>query len=282
MSNPDIATLLRHARAALIPCSDTPRLDAEVLLAYALAKSRTYLYTWPEHIPDAATQHYFSTLLERRRRGEPVAYLTGHRAFWSFDLRVTPDTLIPRPESELLVSLALTRLPKQGTLRIADLGTGSGALALALAQERPDANIIAVDNNSAALNVARTNAQILGLTHILFIHGYWCDGLASDQFDAIVANPPYIAANSPWLQQGDVRFEPISALVSGHDGLDAIRQIIQQALCRLKPGGWLLLEHGFDQGSAVSALLRQRGFINVGTHPDQSGHNRIGSGCRPR
>ncbi len=282
MSNSDIATLLRHACATLTPCSDTPRLDAEVLLAYALAKSRAYLYTWPEHIPDAVTQHYFSTLLERRRRGEPVAYLTGYRAFWSFDLRVTPDTLIPRPESELLVSLALTRLPQQGTRRIADLGTGSGALALALAQERRDAEIIAVDSNSAALDVARTNAQILGLTDILFIHGYWCDGLACDQFDVIVANPPYIAANSPWLQQGDVRFEPISALVSGHDGLDAIRQIIQQALCRLKPGGWLLLEHGFDQGSAVSTLLHQRGFINVSTHPDQSGHNRVGSGYRPR
>jgi release factor glutamine methyltransferase len=282
MSNPDIATLLRYARARLTPCSDTPRLDAEVLLAYALAKSRTYLYTWPEHIPDAATQHFFSTLLERRRRGEPVAYLTGQRAFWSFDLRVTPDTLIPRPESELLVRLALTHLPQPGTLRIADLGTGSGALALALAQERPDAEIIAVDNDPAALAVARTNAQQLGLTHVVLIRSYWCDALACDQFDVIVTNPPYIAANSPWLQQGDVRFEPTSALVSGDDGLDAIRQITQQALCRLKPGGWLLLEHGFDQGRAVSTLLRQHGFIKVSTHSDHSGHDRVSGGSRPR
>ena len=281
MSDPDIHHLLQQAKSLLGTTSTTPRLDAEILLAYVLGKPRAYLYTWPEHIPPNPLQQAFFSLLTRRQSGEPMAYLTGHRAFWSLDLQVSADTLIPRPESELLIRLALPRLASCSQQCIADLGTGSGALALALAQERPDIVIIATDNSAAALRIAKHNAKVLELTNVIFVQVDWCSGLAMNQFDLMVSNPPYIAADSPWLQHGDVRFEPLSALVAGHDGLDAIRRIVAQAIAVLKPGAWLLIEHGFDQGQAVSALLRDRGFTEVSSHRDYQGIDRVGVGRRP-
>ncbi len=279
MAEPTIHALLKHARATLRGLSPTPQLDAELLLAQALAQTRTYLYTWPERTPDAAAREVFARLLARRRRGEPVAYLIGRRAFWSLDIQVTPDTLIPRPESELLVDLALAHCATHRTPRVADLGTGSGALALALAQDCPQAEIIAVDYYLAPLQVAQANAQRLGLTQIVFICSDWCTALAAQQFDGIVTNPPYIAAHSPYVHQGDVRFEPVTALVAGPDGLAAIRQVIAQTPRVLKPGGYLWLEHGFDQANAVSALLHHYGFSAIHSHYDANGHPRVASAC---
>lgn len=281
MTDPDIATLLRIGSERLASVSDTARLDTEILLAHVLAKPRAHLYTWPERIPESATRSAFIALLERRARGEPIAYLTGRRAFWSLELQVTPDTLIPRPESELLVTLALERLPEAGGPRVVDLGTGSGVLALALAVERPDCTVIAIDRSIAALSIAETNARELGLSNIEFRHGDWCSGLDPEEFDLIVANPPYVADDSPWLRHGDVRFEPRNALVAGRDGLDAIRRIVQQAPAILKSGGWLLIEHGFDQGAAVRTLLREQGFRAVECHTDPNGRDRVGGGYRP-
>lgn len=281
MAESDIATLLKTGSNHLATRSETARLDAEVLLAHVLSQPRAYLYTWPERVPCSTVQADYRTLLARRANGEPIAYLTGRRAFWSLELRVTPDTLIPRPESELLVSLALARLQPCRNPRIADLGTGSGALALALARERPDARIVAVDNSPAALAVAIDNARSSGLENVTFRHSDWCEQLASDAFDLIVANPPYIAVDSPWLRTGDIRFEPPTALIAGPDGLAAIRRIVAQSPRVLKPGAWLLIEHGFDQGGGVVELLRHQGFTDVVCHRDPGDRDRVGGGRRP-
>jgi release factor glutamine methyltransferase len=273
--------LLANAASQLAIVSETPRLDAEVLLAAALERPRGYLHAWPERTLELEQSARFMAWLERRLSGEPVAYLLGRREFWSLELEVTPDTLIPRPETELLVELALARLPADRPLTIADLGTGSGAIALALAVERPLARIVATDHSPAALIVARRNARRLNIVHVEFREGDWCAPLGDERFDLIAANPPYVVATDPRWRQGELRFEPPAALVSGPDGLDALRVIIAQAPDVLKPGGWLLLEHGYDQGEAVPALLRERGFDAVSDHRDAAGISRTSSGRWP-
>jgi len=267
--------LLRDARTRL------DGAEAELLLAHALGQPRSWLYAHGTDPVDAVVAAAYEDLVVRRLAGEPIAYLTGRRGFWRLDLAVTPDTLIPRPETELLVELALALLPPDRPLRIADLGTGSGAIALALALERPQAVVIATDASDAALVVARANAAELGLGNVEFRHGDWLAPLTGERFDLIASNPPYIAEDDPHLQAGDLRHEPVAALASGPDGFDAIRTIVRDAPAHLVPGGWLLLEHGWEQGADVSTLLRDVGFVEVATKRDLEARERATLGRTP-
>jgi len=261
---------------------DSARLDAEVLLAYVLGKPRSYLRAWPEVELDTHTIKEYLQLLARRSAGEPVSHLTGQREFWSLPLQVTPDTLIPRPDTELLVAEALTCLPDADTVRIADLGTGSGAIAIALASECPRCQVTAIDLSTAALAVAQANAKRLKQPQIRFLHSSWCSALArTDRFDVIISNPPYIPANDPHLKTAELACEPQFALASGEDGLDAIRLITAQAAEHLIPGGWLLVEHGYDQGKAVRQLFLENGYEAVTTCQDLAGHDRVCRGRKP-
>ena len=234
--------------------SDSPRLDAEVLLAHSLNKPRSHLLAWPDKVIQPSALQQFKQLIQKRIDGQPVSYLTGTREFWSMNLTVTPDVLIPRPETELLVETALARLSDVDS-QAADLGTGSGAIAIALAKERPNWQITATDQSQAALRIAAANAAQQNLGNIEFRHSDWLESLADKRFDLIISNPPYIAATDPHLDQGDVRFEPDQALASGVDGLDDIKKIIAQSPAHLKPNAWLMLEHGYNQSSAVQKLL---------------------------
>src|SRR5690606_29533287 len=223
----------------------------------------------------------FEALVARRAAGEPVAYLVGTRGFWRLELAVTPDTLVPRPETELLVELALARIDPRAAARVADLGTGSGAIALAIAGERPRARVVATDASAAALEVARANAAALGLGNVEFRHGDWWAPLAGERFALVASNPPYIADGDAHLAQGDLRFEPRAALASGADGLDAIRAIVAGAPAHLRDGGWLLVEHGWEQGAAVRALFEAAGFDEVATERDLEQRDRVTLGrCR--
>ena len=271
----NISELLKLS-SQLTAISDSPQLDCELLLCYTLDVDRTWLRTWPEKEISQPLEAKFRALLEQRVEGQPIAYLIGSRGFWSMDLQVSKDTLIPRPETELLVELALgLQLPKNSDGL--DLGTGTGAIALALASERPDMNFVAVDSQSGAVSLANKNCQALGLANVEIFQSDWFDSvqLTEDQFDLIVSNPPYISATDPHLQQGDVRFEPNTALVSGIDGLDDLKKIIAKSPFYLKPNGWLLLEHGFDQGSAVARLMSKAGFQKVVTHQDYNLIDRV-------
>ena len=272
-----MATIQSLLDSAELPASPTARLDAELLLAAVLGKPRSYLRTWPEHEPGAEQLAAFAALLERRRAGEPVAYILGHQGFWSLDLEVAPHTLIPRPDTELLVETALQLAPATPQ-RVLDLGTGSGAIALALASESGGWQVIGVDRIAEAVALAERNRQRLKLGNAEFRQSSWFDGLAGERFDLILSNPPYIAADDRHLGEGDVRFEPLSALVAGVDGLDDIRQIIAQAPRHLQAGGWLLLEHGYDQAEAVRELLAAAGFTAVDSRRDLGGHQRISLG----
>ncbi|KWV75040.1 peptide chain release factor N(5)-glutamine methyltransferase [Pseudomonas paracarnis] len=272
-----IASLLR---AADLPDSPTARLDVELLLAAALGKSRSYLHTWPEKIVSSEDALTFAGYLQRRRSGEPVAYILGQQGFWKLDLEVAPHTLIPRPETELLVEAALELLPAT-PVQILDLGTGSGAIALALASERPAWQVTAVDRVLEAVALAERNRQRLHLNNATVLNSHWFSALQGHRFDLIISNPPYIADNDPHLAAGDVRFEPASALVAGHDGLDDLRLITQESPDHLNDGGWLLLEHGYDQAQAVRDLLLNQGFDGVHSRIDLGGHERITLGRRP-
>ena len=272
-----IASLLR---AAELPDSPTARLDAELLLAAALGKSRSYLHTWPEKIVSSESALTFSGYLLRRRAGEPVAYILGQQGFWKLDLEVAPHTLIPRPDTELLVETALDLLPASPA-RVLDLGTGSGAIALALASERPAWHVTAVDRVLEAVALAERNRQRLQLENGHVLTSHWFSALADQRFDLIISNPPYIAAGDVHLAQGDVRFEPESALVAGVDGLDDIREIIQAAPQHLNAGGQLMLEHGYDQAAAVRQLLLDAGFEQVESRKDLGTHERITLGRLP-
>jgi release factor glutamine methyltransferase len=275
-----LGTALKNAIAALAASSPTPRLDAEVLVMHVCRIGRSELITHSETALTGEQHHKLEGLLERRKRGEPIAYLTGTREFWSMEFNITPATLIPRPETELLVEKALERIPHDAQWAIADLGTGSGAIALAIARERPRCRVIATDNSPAALEVARSNAKKFGLTNVELRAGDWFVPLGGETLDMIVSNPPYIRAGDPHLKQGDVRFEPATALVSGTDGLDAIRHIARHAREFLKPGGWLLFEHGWDQADGIGDYLRQQGYRDIVCHTDLTGHARVAGARR--
>ncbi|KOQ60871.1 MULTISPECIES: peptide chain release factor N(5)-glutamine methyltransferase [Stenotrophomonas] len=259
------------------------RHEAELLLLHVLERPRSWLFAHATDPLAANDQAAFEALLARRVAGEPVAYLTGRRGFWTLDLEVDPATLIPRPETELLVELALERLPPDQALQLADLGTGSGAIALALASERPRAQVLATDASPGALAVAARNAARHELDNVRFAEGGhdWYAPLQGVRFDLIASNPPYIASNDPHLEQGDLRFEPSTALASGMDGLDDIRRIVEGGQAHLRPGGWLLIEHGWDQGAAIRALFEATGFAEVQTVQDLEQRDRITLGRRP-
>ena len=272
-----LVAALREATERL-KSSDSPRLDAELLLAHVLQRDRSYLSSHPEVRLDGTQSTHYAELTAARARGEPIAYLTGKREFWSLDLNVTADTLIPRPETELLVEQSLARIPLAADWDILDLGTGSGAIALALAKERPRCRIVATDLSARSLSVAESNATRLGLTNLEFIRGDWLTPLAARRFHLIVSNPPYMALSDPHLSQGDLRFEPKQALASGADGLDDIRRIVVGAPSHLHADGMLMLEHGYAQGPQVRGLLQTAGFDRVRSMRDLSGHERVSMG----
>jgi len=253
-------------------------VDAQVLLAHVLGRNRAWLVAHADDALAPQDEAAFAGLVLRRRRGEPVAYLTGTREFFGLSLTVSPAVLIPRPETETLVEVALARLPRNGSPRVLDLGTGSGAIALAIARERPQARVYACDASSEAIRIAHANAQRLNLTNLRFFVADWYAGVPELPFDAIVANPPYVAAGDPHLDQGDLRFEPAAALSPGGDGLPALRTIVAGAPARLVPGGLLAVEHGYDQPGAVRALFGEAGFLAIVTHADLAGHARVTSG----
>ena len=260
---------------------DEAKLEAQLLLQHVLNVNRAWLIA---HENDAlqANQHAaFEALLNRRLNGEPIAYILGGRAFYGLDLLVTPDTLIPRPDTETLVEAALAQIPIAAHPSILDLGTGSGAIALAIAKNRPQASVIAVDASKAALAVAKKNAQNLSIDNVEFVLSNWFQHLNNQPFDVILSNPPYIEENDAHLSQGDLRFEPISALSSGKDGLNDIRQIIENSLVHLQPQGWLMLEHGFNQADKVADLMANTGFVSIETIKDFGGNNRVTIGKNP-
>lgn len=276
MAMTSIAELLQ--RATQIKPNAIERIDAEFLMAYVLAKPLSWLYAFSDRNLSDEQAAAFESALVRRLAGEPVAYITGRRGFWSFDLHVTPDTLIPRPETELLVELALACLHPEKKSTMLDLGTGSGAVALAIASERPQAQVIAVDYSEAALAIAMGNARQLKLVNTQFFHGSWFAPVTGKRFDTIVSNPPYIENSDPHLQQGDLRFEPSSALTPGPDGLADLRIITAQAPKHLHSGGWLLVEHGYDQGEAVRELFAHAQFKNISTEQDLEHRDRVTMG----
>lgn len=273
-----VQTLLAQAGQALSPVSETALLDAEVLLCHCLQKTRTFLRTWPQHCPSPAQIAQFQALIAQRRQGAPVAYLTGQREFWSRTFKVCPDVLIPRPDTELLIELSLDLLPAQQASKIIDLGTGSGILAITLAAERPLASVIATDISPAALQVAQENAEQLKTGNVHLLRSHWFDNVSDRDFDLVVSNPPYIDDSDPHLKQGDVRFEPQSALVSPENGLHDIRLIAEQARQHLKNGGHLLIEHGYNQQNPVQAIFTALNYRQVKTHSDLGGNPRVTSG----
>lgn len=253
--------------------SDSPRLDAELLLCHATGLTRTGFRAWPEREIPADQAQVFQQLVAERIHGKPVAYLLGQQEFWSLPLLVSPSTLIPRPDTECLVETAL-ELELPANARVLDLGTGTGAIALALASEQPEWHIMASDRIADAVELARRNSELLGLP-IDVVQSHWFDGLPAGEFDLLISNPPYICADDHHLSEGDVRFEPASALVAGADGLDDIRLLIRQGPDWLTPNGWMLLEHGHDQGAAVRHLFQQAGWRSTHTHQDYGGNDRM-------
>lgn len=273
-----VGIALAHAAQTLAQSSPSARLDAELLFMQVCRWSRAELLARDREPLSVAQAAELAGLLARRQQGEPIAYLTGRREFWSLDLTVSPATLIPRPETELLVERALARIPVDAAWSLVDLGTGSGAIALAIASARPRCRIIATDISPAALAVARANAARLNLS-VDFRLGDWFTPLAGEVFDLVVSNPPYIADGDEHLAA--LRHEPVAALTAGADGLDAIRAIVTAAHTALRRGGRLLLEHGHDQGVAVTRLLHRNGYSAVCGYPDLAGHDRISEGQRP-
>lgn len=270
---------VRQATRLLQAVSDSARLDAELLIARALAIPATHFITRPDDEVSAEQQDKIQALITRRARGEPVAYILGSRHFWDLELQVTPETLIPRPETELLVEAALSLYAPEQAIDVIDLGTGSGAIAIAIARARPHWQVSATDASAAALEVARHNAQRYTLHNIRFVQSHWFDAIDSAQkFDLILSNPPYIAHGDPHLHEGDVRFEPLHALESGVDGLDDIRVLIRNSRQHLRKRGWLMLEHGYDQADAVRQLFLDNGFTHIEQQRDLAGHVRMSMG----
>jgi release factor glutamine methyltransferase len=304
-----IQSVLTHDAARLVEALaldySTARIEVQTLLQHVLNTTRAYLLTYPERCLSGVALRQFETLLQRRLGGEPIAYLLGKREFFGLMLKVTPDTLIPRPESELLVELALQRIPpafadnsqalqssacpdialplspRRARFRVLDLGTGSGAIALAIACTRPDVEVVALDTSAAALAVARENAGQLAIRNVRMLQSDWYSALYAQHFDLIVSNPPYISNSDPHLLQGDLRFEPVCALASGDDGLNDIRRISSLAPTYLNPGGWLMLEHGYDQSAQVAGIMRQAGFEEINSSRDLAGIERVCCGRWP-
>lgn len=277
-SSQTISDALHTASVMLERVSNSPRLDAELMLEYVTGLPRASFRASPEKELPAAAGWSFQQLVKRRMKGEPVAYILGQQEFWSLLFEVTPAVLIPRPETELLVERALELIPDDRTARIVDLGTGSGAIAIAIANERPRAHVIGVDRSKAALEVAERNAARLRVSNVHFEHGDWFEPLRDERFDLIVTNPPYVAQNDPDLSPQVRQYEPLLALIPGPTGLEAIAHIVRHAPDHLLPGGHLLIEHGWKQAAAVRDLLVRRGFTHVRSHLDLAGHERVTEG----
>ncbi|MEY4767993.1 MAG: hypothetical protein RL637_632 [Pseudomonadota bacterium] len=273
----DIQSALIEGCAILNGYSDSAELDTEVLLCLILDKTRSYLRTWPKKQLHAQQRIQFKNLLKQRQQGIPIAYLTGSREFWSREFKVNPDVLIPRPDTELLIELALALIPKEQNLKIIDLGTGSGAIAVTLAAERPQSQVLASDISTAALKIAKQNADRYYCRNLRFIQSNWFENITEIGFDLIISNPPYIAENDPHLQQGDLRFEPVLALVAEENGLQAITQIVESANKYLNQGGYLFIEHGFKQQAAVQSIFESFGYATIQSHHDLAGHPRVTS-----
>ena len=257
---------------------DSPKTDAKVLLAHVIDKTSTYLFTWPESIVSSDDFARFETLVRRRSLGEPVAYIIGYRDFWTLRLEVSTATLIPRPETELLVELAIDKISDGD--QVCDLGTGTGAIALAIAAECKSSHVLGIDRIPEAVALATRNAKVNAITNAEFIQSNWFDAVGAQTFNVIVSNPPYVEPDSPYLTQGDVRFEPLSALTAEKAGLADIEFISQRASVHLKVGGWLLFEHGFEQGEAVARILLNNGYECIETFKDLNGLDRITVGKR--
>lgn len=269
------ALLTRSIQSLMLEGSTSPQVDAAVLLCHVLDKPRSYLLTWPEKLLSDDELNEFETLLTRRLSGEPIAYIVGYREFWSLPLKVSPTTLIPRPDTERLVEVALEYLTSDAQ-SILDLGTGTGAIALAIASEMPTLNVIGVDYQDDAVELAKGNAKINHINNVEFRQGSWFDPIMpSEQFDIIVSNPPYIDENDPHLSEGDVRFEPQTALVAEQNGFSDLIHIMQHGRAYLRDGGWLMMEHGFEQGEQLRRFFEDHGYINVKTEQDYAGNDRV-------
>lgn len=257
------------------------KLEAQLLMQYVLAVNRAWLIAHENDILQPTSYSQFDSLLSRRLNGEPIAYILGYREFYGLRLKVTPDTLIPRADTETLVEAALAKIPSQEKAQVLDLGTGSGAIALAIATNRPLVQVTAVDASQTALNIAIENAKNLSINNVVFQSSSWFDALQHTKFGVIVSNPPYIECNDAHLKQGDLRFEPASALASGDDGLDDIRTIVHECLTHLNPQGWLMLEHGYNQADQVADLMAQAGLVEIETIKDLGGNDRVTIGKNP-
>ncbi|MBU2871187.1 peptide chain release factor N(5)-glutamine methyltransferase [Colwellia sp. E2M01] len=275
MNNKTIASAIAYGQEQLTSCSDSAKLDTQILLAFVLNKEHSYLLSWPERELTVEVEQSFLNLLKRRINGEPIAYIVGVKEFWSLPLSVSPATLIPRPDTEVLVELVLEHFADIKNLKCLDLGTGTGAIALALASEQSSWHIDALDFNHDAVALAKQNAENLYLTQVNIFQSNWFSAVGSQKYDVIVSNPPYIDELDENLSQGDVRFEPDSALVAPEQGLGDIKHIAQQALMFLKPQGALYFEHGYEQAEAVRKILTDLGYENAHTQRDYNGHERI-------
>ena len=280
MSNITVAQCLQLA-SELALISDSGRLDIEIILCHILQKNRTWLFTWPDKALDDAQQKTFNDFFRRRKNGEPIAHIIGQREFWSLPLAVNNSTLIPRPDTELLVEVTLELFAQDKPDQVRnclDLGTGTGAIVLALASEKPYWQLVGVDKSIDAVALAEKNRAQLGFSHVQIQQSDWFSQIKSREFDAIVSNPPYIDPQDPHLDQGDVRFEPRSALIAENKGLADIELIIRESWHYLRNGGWLLLEHGYDQGETARKLLRAHGFVAVETRRDLGANERVSLG----
>jgi len=276
---PTLGEVSRQASQSLESASDSARLDAELLIAHALNIPRSRFIADPDQVLDVQQLKQIQTLIDRRTQGEPIAYILGCKHFWDLELKVTPDVLIPRPDTELLVETALNLFSADAPTSVLDLGTGSGAIAIAIAKARPHWHVCASEESRAALTVAIENAEQYQLHNLTLLQSHWFDDLVKDKlYNLILSNPPYVPQNDPHLQQGDVRFEPQQALVSGEDGLDAIRYLIAESQKHLLPDGWLMLEHGYDQGELVQQLFVEGGYKDVQQRKDIGGHVRLTMG----
>ena len=273
-----IKQALSEARNRLQTTSPSPTVDASTLLCHVLGCSPSHLIAWPDKELSQQQAVQFSDILQQRNTGTPVAYITGEREFWSLPLNVTRDVLIPRPETETLVEFVLEKFSDKTALSVADLGTGSGAIACALAVEHPRWNITATDASGEALRIAQLNASAHKLENIHFLHGQWFEPLAALDFDLIISNPPYVAIDDPHLIEGDVRFEPEAALISGEQGMDAIAQLTRQAGNYLRTSGWLIVEHGYDQQQVVYHCFKHGGYEDIVQLSDLAGQPRVTAG----